>query len=159
MQGAQNIYPHYVSSRMILVKALWPVVAWNYSNPVIAYRFGNDLASDEVQHNKNLISKDPVKDPRILDWFHLEFGTHFGNYLNAVHGEIDMDSLETVKRTNRKSQCRSNPPYCANYNADVPQIKAELEALIDKGDLLTIKKHNWWIYMCMRRKICLPGSS
>merc|ERR1712232_35514 len=98
------------------------------------------------------------KDPTLFDWFHLEFGAHFGNYLNAIAGDIDMHSLAVVKRTNPKAQCKQNPIFCANYNADVAQIKTELEALIDKGHLLTMEKQKWWIKICKTRNICLLGS-
>lgn len=152
MQGAENIYPHYASSRMLLVNNR--IESWNYSKPINTYRFGNSLASDEKMIGNNLISKDP----RFFDWFYLEFGAHFGNYLNAIAGDVDMDSLDVVKQTNPKHQCKVNPLYCANYNADVSQIRAELKSLIDKGHLLTINKQKWWIQRCETEKICLHSS-
>jgi len=152
MQGAENIYPHYASSRMLLVNTRFE--SWNYSKQINTYRFGNSLASDEKMIGNNLISKDPT----LFDWFHLEFGAHFGNYLNAIAGDVDMDSLDVVKQTNPKHQCKANPLYCANYNADVSQIRAELKSLIDKGHLLTINKQKWWIQRCETEKICLHSS-
>ena len=152
MQGAENIYAHYTSGRMLLVNTRFE--SWDYSKPINTYRFGDELSLDEVQVAKNFITKEPT----LFDWFHLEFAAHFGNYLNAIAADIDEDSLEHVKRTSNKNQCKDNPLYCANYNADVSQIKAELMTLIDKGHLLTIEKQKWWIQICETRSICLHGS-
>jgi len=153
VQGAEMIYPHYTSSRMILVHNRR--MKWNDTKPINRFRFGEKLFSGERKVGTHFISTDP----QILDWFYLEFGAHFGNYLNAIAGDVDVDSLEHIKGFNKKQQCQAHPKYCANLNADISQLKTELEALIDKGYLLTIEKQNWWIQMCKTRKICLHDSS
>lgn len=152
MQGAGNIYPHFTSGRMFLMVP--NPIELDPSEPLNTCRFGDNLIEDEEQVAKNLISRNK----NTFDWFHLEFSAHFGNTLRPISGVVDMDSLEHVKQTATKMQCQVNPLYCADLNANITQIKAELQYLIEKGYLLTLEKQKWWIQQCQIHNLCLFGS-
>ena len=64
--------------------------------------------------------------------FFSEFTAHFGNTLRPFSGNIDAQSFEHVKRHTKKQQCKNNPIYCADFTANVAQVRSELEGLIDK---------------------------
>ena len=135
MQGAENIYAHYVFGRLLLTVPNSKTL--DVSEEINTYRFGATLISDEVHVAKNLVSRQPAFP---FDWFHLEFTAHFGNTLRPISGDLDINSITYIKHHTTKHQCKVNPVYCADFTANVTQIRAELEALIEEGHLLTIEE-------------------
>jgi len=129
-QGAEIVYPLYTSSRLLLVTNM----SENTDVPTRACRFGNHLKQKEHQITTDLIER--LSPGSGIKMYFREFAAHFGSQQTAITGKIDQESLEHVKAI---LQCKNDPRYCADLNADISQIKSQLETLMRDGKLLSAR--------------------
>ena len=129
-QGAEIVYPPYTSSRLLLVTNM----SENTDVPTRACRFGNHLERKEHQITTDLIER--LSPESGIKMYFRDFAPHFGSQQTAITGKIDQESLEHVKPA---PQCKTDPCYCADLTADIPQVKSQLETLMRYGKLLSAR--------------------